>query len=240
MEYARFNALKTVSDARESTFSVENVGPLTVTQDRSREPSYYNRIVGCTGDALPWLDRALEHLGDGTSTLRIDVDMQELDAVAPALRERGFAPGQELIWLASRTGRRPCAAPVLKLGPDDADRILPLLELEGPIASELWALRRGHHCTERFRVFVVEVDDQVVAMATTFVGARGAVLGNAFTREEWRGRGFQAALLSARLADADESHLEWVVTDVEPATASLRNCERAGFVAELQLSLWER
>ncbi|MFC1853413.1 GNAT family N-acetyltransferase [candidate division CSSED10-310 bacterium] len=240
VEYARFNAEKSVATSDRSLFSVVEVGPLTVTTDRAREATYYNRIIGCSLTTLPWLDRALELFDGWAFAPRIDVDIQEIQSLELSLQRRGFVSRQQLIWLISGSSPKIPSTQVIRLKPDDVNRILPLLEFEGPIDRGVWALRRQHHCSARFRIFVVEVEQELVALATTFVGKHGAVLGNAFTRPEFRGRGYQAALIAARLADAEELGLDCVTTDVEPQTTSLRNCERAGFKTLRHQSVWER
>ncbi len=240
VEYAAFNASRTMGDARESSFERIEVGPLTVTRDRARPAAYYNRILGCTPDTLSWLDRALEHFEEDGHALRVDLDIRHQPPLDAPLRDRGFVSDHELLWLAAGSLRPSPSWPVVRLGPEDADRLLPLLELQVSITPDLWKLRRRHHCTDRFRAFVVEEDGELVAMATTFVGERGTLLGNGFTRAEWRGRGCQSALIAARLADADALGSSWVVTDVEPGTASHRNCERAGFEVVQHQAVWER
>ncbi len=240
MEYAQFNAGKTVSDARPSLFTVVEVGPLTVTTDRARNETYYQRILGLSPSTLPWLDRALEFFEGREPAPRIDIDMRELQSLEEPLRSRGFAAGDEIIWLASRRSPGPPPMPVIRLLPGDADRLLPLIEFNSPVDPKIWALRRQHHCTERFRTFAIEADGEIAAMATSFIGKHGVILGNAFTLPGQRGRGYQNALIAARLSDAEELGLDRVVTDVEPQTTSLRNCERSGFTTLLHQSVWER
>lgn len=238
--YAGFNALKTLGDPRDSRFSVVDVGPLTVTSDRARTSTYYNRIVGLSPATLRWLDDALKLFDDADRGPRIDVVIEDMDALDTPLRKRGFVAGDELLWLESGPSRITPSVPVRRLSPTDADRILPLLEHQGPVDPDLWQRRRHHHGTERFRAFVVEAEGEVVSMATTFVVDRGAILGNAYTREGSRGRGYQGALIAARLADATRLGLECVLTDVEPETVSARNCEKHGFTPNVHLCLWER
>ena len=104
----------------------------------------------------------------------------------------------------------------------------------------MWEERCRHLCTDTFRFFAVWRDGRPVALATTFLGELGAVLGNAYTREDDRGRGLHRALLAARLADAARRGIPHVVTDVEPDTTSHRNCERAGFTVVREQEIWER
>lgn len=239
VEYARFNAEKTMADAGPSAFAAKELGPLTVTTDTLREGTYYNRILGLTSASVDWLDRGLEAFTDRAPCPRIDVDRAE-HQLAFALRTRGFNPRYGLLWFAAETSPQTVSAPVRRLDSVEADAILPILEAQVPVDPEVWAARRHFHATDRFRTFVIEAEGEVAAMATTYVGEHGAILGNAFTLEAHRGRGYQSALIAARVADAHALGLGWVVTDVEPDTTSHRNCERAGFSCILDQQIWER
>lgn len=245
-EYARFNASKAIGDPRESSFREEEVGPLIVTQDPMRTSSYYHRVLGLAPESLGYLDRAIALFQDPALELRIDVDESHSPTLVDDLESRGFAAGPQLVWLRADLGPGGTPAPtsaealVRRLGPNEQDSILPFLTLGGPVDPSTWSARRHHHCTETFRAFVVEEEGKPVAMATTFVGEHGLLFGNALTMPTHRRRGYQRALLRARLADAADLGAPWVVTDVEPDTISLRNCEREGFKAIRQQVIWER
>ncbi|MEZ4647626.1 MAG: GNAT family N-acetyltransferase [Candidatus Eisenbacteria bacterium] len=242
-EYARFNAKKAIGDTRESSFREESIGPLVVTQDPSRTSSYYQRVLGVTPASLSYLDRALDLFQRPVPELRIDVDKSDSPALADELEARGFVACEELIWLRADVGVAPAddSSPLVRrLGPTEQDSILPFLTLGGPVDPAIWALRRNHHCTETFRAFVIDEEGKAVAMATTFVGEHGLLLGNALTLPTHRRRGYQRALLRARLADAAELGARWVVTDVEPDTTSFRNCGREGFTETRRQVVWER
>ena len=238
VEYARFNALKTVNDGRPSLFRVIPLGPLTVTRDPNRGDSYYQRVLGLTEESLPRLDDALEALRSAPA-VRLDVEESASETVRSALRERGFAPAHRLTWLVAEAESGETPANVLRLSPGEVDRVRPLLELEGSIDPEIWTARREHHCTETFRTFAVESEGALVSMATTFAGEHGTVLGNAFTHPDHRGRGYQSDLLVARLADAHSIGRDHVLTDVEPDTTSHRNAIRRGFRLLHEQAVWE-
>ena len=245
--YARFNAAKTVSDPRDSQFTTKTAGALTVTMDHARDGAYYNRVIGLAADTLADLDPALEHLQD-CPAVRIDVNEPVDASVAQALTRRGFSPGERLVWLAAPAAGAAADPRVSRLGPAERDRVRAILELEGAIADDLWASRSPLLCTETFRFFAVEIDGALAALATTYIpdapSDRGqsdlAILGNAFTRPAYRGRGFQTALLATRRADAAALGIPTVVTDVEPGATSLRNCERSGFSQLGTQTLWIR
>jgi hypothetical protein len=240
LEYARFNAGKALGDARESRFRREAVGPLTITTDPVRDDAYYHRILGLTPGTLPSLDEAIARL-DAAPTVRVDVDAVDSEALTPALTSRGFATGGRLLWLAAEPRIATPGVPVLRLGPGQRDLVRDLLHAEWPVEDRIWKLREANHCTDRFRAFGIRgADGGLDAMATSFIGEHGVVLGNAYTREEVRGRGYQRALLVARVSDAAESGVDLVLTDVEPGTTSHRNCERSGFRTLVEQVIWER
>ena len=254
LEYTRFNAAKTVGDARPSAFTVARAGPLRVAIDTARDGAYYNRVVGLTMDGLPFLDEALDLLRDRPRR-RVDIDAAADERVGAALRERGFEATERLVWLIGAARLGESAQTVVQLPFDERDRIRPLLELDGAIDDALWAARRDFLCTEDFQFHVIEAaweegpeaseavgradGRQIISMATSFNCAHGTVLGNAFTRPAFRGRGCQAALLTARLADAHGRGAKHVLVDVAPDTTSHRNCVVSGFRTRCEQVWWE-
>ncbi len=239
LEFAQFNAARTIVDPRPSRFAVHRAGPLAVTTDRARSAAYYNRILGLSESTVPSLEEAIG-LALSDRPMRADVELPTSAIVESALERGGFAPKERITWLVSRAKPMASATSVVRLRQEDSDRLLPLLELEGPIASRVWAERKAFYGSARFRAFAVDVDGHLRAMATTFVGRDGAILGNAVTHPEYRRRGFHSELIRARLADARDIGLEWVATDVEPNSISMRNCERAGFRRICEQAVWLR
>ena len=79
--------------------------------------------------------------------------------------------------------------------------------------------------------FVVEHDDRLVACSAAMAIPEHDVcaLFGAGTLPEFRSRGYQTALLHARLKIAAESGCSWAVAVTRAGTASQRNCERLGF-----------
>jgi GNAT superfamily N-acetyltransferase len=242
LAYARFNALKTVSTVRDSRFTEHAVGPLTVTTDGARDGAYYNRVIGLTPGSIAFLDKALRLLSD-RPRVRVDVETGDVSRLAPVLRSIGFRLTAELAWLgADPEEAAPDTAPtsVRRLTPDDLDAVRSLLELEGRIDDDIWDARRAHLGTETFRLFGLHAGKDLVAMATCWRSGEHAILGNAFTLPAHRGRGHQRALLAARLVDARDLGLDFVATDVEPGTASHRNCRAVGLPEIRAQSVWER
>ena len=78
------------------------------------------------------------------------------------------------------------------------------------------------------RVFVVDLDARPVAGAILTTDGDLAYLAMAGTLPEFRGRGWQSALIAARVAAAAAAGCQSVVTTAEFASVSQRNIERAG------------
>ena len=79
--------------------------------------------------------------------------------------------------------------------------------------------------------FIVSMDGVAVAVCSLSIHDGLADLGGMLTREEYRGRGIQAACLDHRLAFAAGSGCELALAGATPGTSSARNIERAGFQA---------
>ncbi len=238
VDYAAFNALKTISDVRESEFRDLRVGGVAVTRDDCRGPGYYNRIVLREAISAGALDQAMEVL-EGCQCIRVDMPGELSGVMASMLAERGFAQSSRLLWLESVEDVGPSTVEVRRLADAEVDLLAPLLGIDD-VHAPLWRSRSVHLATEQFRVFVVEADGEIVAMATSYIRGRNVLLGNAETRPQFRRRGFHAALVQVRVRDAREAGAMHVVTDVEPDSASHRNCLRLGFEARCEMQVWER
>ena len=93
---------------------------------------------------------------------------------------------------------------------------------------------------EDARPFVAVVDGKPVACGTGLVISDHKVfaLCGAGTLADYRGRGFQTALLRARMAAAIEASCEYAVVVTQGGTTSQRNAERLGFrVAYSQVTI---
>ena len=78
------------------------------------------------------------------------------------------------------------------------------------------------------RFYFVAVQDRPVAGAILTVRGRTGYLAAAATLPDFRGRGYQGALIAARVAAAAEAGCDLVVATADFASVSQRNLERAG------------
>jgi hypothetical protein len=245
VDYARFNALKTLETSAPSRFEHTLFGDLVVTRDLARPDSYYNRILGLGARPTPNLDRAISWIQDGAapgSGVRVDVEAQ--NGAADTLRGLGFEHVDTLIWLhADPIGRvkesdlaKPDSGRARLLTTADWSVLRRLLEEHGPVADVIWRDKRKYLCTKSFRWFGIFEDDQLVSAASSWVTGSIAILGSAFTVPDWRGRGYQRQLLDTRRRVTPGR----LFVDVAPESTSYRNCVLAGFIDFCHRQVWTR
>ncbi|MCB0033493.1 MAG: GNAT family N-acetyltransferase [Anaerolineales bacterium] len=237
--YARYNARKTFSDARASQFVSQQVGPFVMTQDATRSDSYYNRILGVTRYNIGRLPQAISQFSPLPHSLRVDVVAAEAPVVEEQLHQLEFQQSETVLWLWAHPTERPLSVAVQLLLPDQIDRLRPLFETKRPLDNSLWDARKRYLSTAELQTFVIEADGLLVAMASIFLRGETAVLGNAFTLPAYRGRGYQQALLQARLNDVYQRQINLAWVDVEADTSSDRNCRRIGFKPFVEIEAWE-
>ncbi len=237
--YTGFNAQRTMVDVLQPRLEIHRFGGADALIDTVRpEISHYNRVMGFGEADLQHLDAIVALYEAHKVPLRFDL-VPEAFGVAEHLIARGLKPTEVFSYLDADATPRRVSMPVRRIAHDEVDTFLDHLEVQGgAIAPEIRALRRPHYCTETFRTFAIEADGEIVAAATSWVHGAGALLGNANTLEGYRGRGYQQALLAARIDDAAQLGLKWVVTDVEPGTTSERNAERVGMRLCTVVTVW--
>ena len=86
--------------------------------------------------------------------------------------------------------------------------------------------------------FLVEQDAAPIATASLGIHGGVALLAGASTVPAARGRGAQALLLAARLAEASRRGCELAMMVTAPGTASQRNAERRGFRVAYTRTKW--
>jgi hypothetical protein len=82
---------------------------------------------------------------------------------------------------------------------------------------------------DSMRGYIAELDGEPVGAGALFTEGGYAALVAASTRAEFRGRGVQAALICARLLDAQKLDCELAGLFAMPGSISQRNAERYGF-----------
>ena len=245
LDCAEFNARRT-SPSEGELIRRELTAHLDCLLDGSRPGNgYYNRAVARRAGRLP--PEALDELPAAVKAVELRPNELQPDTVGRLLA-LGFRPGGTLCYLAalpsaqSQLAPHPVAHPISRLDATQTDLFFDLLESAGtPFPAARRAVKQGFYCTAQFQAFVAR-DEQggVMGWSTMFLHGACAFLGNSYTRPEMRGRGAHAALLAARLKAATEAGIEQIYTDVEHASQSHANCERAGFRTVTINTLWER
>jgi ribosomal protein S18 acetylase RimI-like enzyme len=96
--------------------------------------------------------------------------------------------------------------------------------------TDLVAAMRDMTSMPGMRRYAVRIDDVMAGGASMHVDAQGiAQLCGAATAPPFRGRGIQAALLRARLADAASASCDVAVITTQPGSKSQANAQRQGF-----------
>ncbi len=86
--------------------------------------------------------------------------------------------------------------------------------------------------------YCVHGGGDVVGVAMMYQRAEVALLADAATHPDWRGRGIHALLVATRLADAKEANARIVTSDVEPGGGSDRNLARLGLGGGYLREVW--
>jgi ribosomal protein S18 acetylase RimI-like enzyme len=87
-------------------------------------------------------------------------------------------------------------------------------------------------------LYLGRLNGQPAAAATLYLKDGVGYLADATTNPEFRGRGFQSALLRRRIRDAGASDADIVFGGATPFSTSHRNQERAGLRVQFVRSLW--
>jgi GNAT superfamily N-acetyltransferase len=97
--------------------------------------------------------------------------------------------------------------------------------------DDLYSMMRGMYGAGELRTYVGVDAGQIVASATSFIAPDEKVIGlfGAGTKPEFRGRGFQTALVERRLNDALAAGCEIATVQTLPGSPSHRNVARRGF-----------
>lgn len=95
------------------------------------------------------------------------------------------------------------------------------------------------HTNDALKIYVIQEADKVVAGASLYLASNGvAYLGTAVTQKGMRGRGFHAALIAHRIAQAREQGAVTVAATALASSQSRRNLQRAGLHVSHAQSLY--
>jgi ribosomal protein S18 acetylase RimI-like enzyme len=91
---------------------------------------------------------------------------------------------------------------------------------------------------EGWRLYLARRDGEPAGAALLAIDDDVGYLANASTLPDHRRRGVQAALIAARIADAQAAGCEFVASQAEFGSASMRNLQRAGLSVAYTKAVW--
>jgi GNAT superfamily N-acetyltransferase len=221
-------------------------GGVIARSDRHPDHWYANRIVAATpGDAEIAAGAGAGLRGDGLP-VRVELPQPLLNArLRDGLVKAGFAQD----W-----NSRVLASPILVV-PSPAIAGIQLERVNSASGAErFWQgyeacfrerqpERRAHVRSLAARpggitAYIVASEGDVVGVALMYQVEEVALLADAATHPDWRGRGIHTLLVAARLADAKEAAARIVTSDVEPGGGSDRNLARLGLRGGYLREVW--
>jgi GNAT superfamily N-acetyltransferase len=217
-----------------------DVGGALAVSKGPRSPSSAAFGLGLHGAVSPQeLDRVEAHLGALGGDVRIELCAHADPSLASELGRRGYRVERFLLVLSRVVGPplpaagRPGRVTVREIAAGeerafaDAFALAHLGAAPAPEdgAEDLLAIPRA----EGSACFAALDGASLVAVAVVSSHAGVASLSGAGVVPAWRGRGLQHALVRARLAWAAQRGCDVAACAVEPAGASQRTLERAGF-----------
>ncbi|QUX96034.1 N-acetyltransferase [Marinomonas sp. CT5] len=241
--YFQFNNERTLSTGLKSElFTVEAEG-CSVFVDRTRK--YDNQIVIYGVCSAENLESHLTLYKHGFSP-EISIDLQAItNELKTWLSNHEFVSTYEHEFLELREANYVACAEqtgqltVERWSHDNVDTFLTLLKTSGlECSEEIWKKKRSLYCTDTFRCYVVKINGEPCAWATSFIENEYAILANAYTQESYRSKGCQTALLRARIEEAFSLGAKVVLTDVMPKSTSSKNCKSVGFSRIGMRSVW--
>jgi len=221
-------------------------GGVIARSDRYPDHWYANRIVAATsGDAEIAADAGVRLRSDGLP-VRVELPKPFVDA---RLRRRLIDAGFNLAWISQVLASPVVDAPLPSIAGVQLERVNGASD-----AEDFWQAyescfqerqpERSMHVrrlAERpggVTAYLVRGGDDVVGVAMMFQAGEVALLADAATRPDWRGRGIHSLLVAARLADARDSNTQIVTSDVEPGGGSDRNLARLGLRGGYLREVW--
>jgi GNAT superfamily N-acetyltransferase len=224
-EYAAYtDAFRAAPEVAE----VAEIGGATCTLVRGLGSRMFNRVLGLI--ATEPLDEIAAFYGDEPWWI------SDSHGLGPELEERGFL--RDYGWMKFSRGVSPREARSdLDVRRIEAERAADFAQVvvEGysmpewmaPVAANVVG-RQGWSC------YVAYAGDEPAGVGSLFVHEEVGWLGYAATREQYRGRGAQSAILAVRIEDARQQGCTTVTTETGELqegrpSSSYRNILRAGF-----------
>ncbi|WP_435922234.1 GNAT family N-acetyltransferase [Paenibacillus sp. DYY-L-2] len=249
MELTRFNALRALSP-EDKKLEVLKMGSASLLLDpASPQSTYYNRVIGLGPGDLDKLPEIMNLYGRHGISPCIDMTPDKQSGeVAEALSALGYVPRLQLAFLSLEVDR----ATVIKDEQSRSFRLDPVTldnaeEYLGMIARSNGGMRleedvigrkKGYFCKPEFRNWIVRSGEEPAAMGSLFIRGEEGYIANDFTFPQFRGGGYQTALIRERIRTAKATGLTRLYADVEFGSVSHHNMLKAGFHTVFVNSFW--
>lgn len=256
MELTRYNARRALSP-EDKRLEVQTMGAASLFIDTtSPQSSYYNRVIGFGPDDLDKLAAIIQLYGQhGISPCFDMTPDKQRGEVAEALSARGYVPRLQLAFLSLETDRapesfqRPYVAEdeesrsfrLDTVTPHNVEEFLDMIARSNggmKLEAEVIERKKGFFHRNEFRNWIVRSGEEAAAMGSLFIRGEEGYLANDFTFPEFRGGGYQTALIRERIRTAKASNLKRLYADVEFGSISHHNMLKAGFSTVYVNAFW--
>lgn len=213
----------------------------------------YNSVLGFAGDTVDHLDAIRDFYAGRPISECIEIVPGRLSEPSGLeLGRRGYAlvefHGGYVRALSAADAERPprpgVAVEIIDPGDEAGLEQFLATHIAGwggdPEDSAALANMRSWRDNDTWRLLLAAVDGEPAGAAILDIRGDLALLSSGSTRPAMRGRGVQAALIEARLAEAARRGCTTACAGSYFGNASMRNLQRAGFVTAFVRGIWAR
>lgn len=249
MELTRFNALRALSP-EDKKLEVLKMGSASLLLDpASPQSTYYNRVIGFGPGDLDKLPEIMNLYGRHGISPCIDMTPDKQSGeVAEALSALGYVPRLQLAFLSLEVDRATAIkdeqSRSFRLDPvtlDNAEEYLGMIARSNGgmrLEEDVIGRKKGYFCKPEFRNWIVRSGEEPAAMGSLFIRGEEGYVANDFTFPQFRGGGYQTALIRERIRTAKATGLTRLYADVEFGSVSHHNMLKAGFQTVFVNSFW--
>lgn len=205
--------------------------------------AWWNRIAGLASGDENLIDEILAwyHKANVQGYFEI-VPYQSSESLLRALAARGFYQSsfRSVLCSVPEPGQPPPAVGIVVREQEDLTLFSELARETG-FAPEgdagFWKQVTRAEFAE-WRCYVAFVNGEAAAHGALYVRERVGACAFGATKEQFRGRGCQPALLRQRITDAAASRCDLIISTANPGSISQRNMERVGFRLAYTKAIW--
>ncbi len=223
--------------------AVREFNHVVATMMRAHPEAWWNRVAGLAsgdenliGEILAWYREA-----DVQGYFEI-VPHQSSESLLRALAARGFYQSsfRSVLYGVPEPHQPPPAAGIVVREQEDLTLFSELAYETGFVPegdSRFWKQVAKAEFAE-WRCYIAFVNGEAAAHGALYVRERVGACAFGATKEQFRGRGCQTALLRRRIADAAVAGCDLIISSANPGSISQRNMERVGFRTAYTKAIW--